>query len=269
MNIQEEIRVLNTAIHLIENYVNYSICSFQDNRDEIVTSVLPTDQPAKKYFFILLLELFSGVHTEMISSKIHCESLLDLLLKISIAPKLDEKSTTTKTLKDSVELFKSWIGYEFQYEIYSANINQTVNISLTRKDAIYLIGNRYKHNLLRSNSVLKKLVSIYKNSGLNIETQTEILLLDAINNWLFDDFAGYHFTKLCELSANIYYGIVEYVQPIYVKQYEKIDEVRYLYKLPPNLIEQDSKFEYYDLLNKVRLPFIPKIKTWEYLEKKL
>jgi hypothetical protein len=266
MNIQQEIRVLNSSVELITSYVNYAICCFPEDRSKLVTSVLPQDSTAKKYFFILLLEVIAAVNKEIIPGKNDGDNLLRLLHRISVSPQLDCNLESTAALKKSVEEFETWLNHEFYYEIYSANIGKELKIRLCRKDAIYLIGNRCKHSLLRSNAILGKIVKIYKNSGVLLDPGTEILILEDIDNWLFDDFGGYHFTKLCELSANVYYGIVQYVRPIYVKCLVKADEIQYSYKMPSELTEDESKFEYYELLNRVRSPFLPAIETYEHLE---
>ena len=52
MNIQQEIRVLNSSVDLITSYVNYAVCCFPEDRTKLVTSVLPNDGIAKKYFFL-------------------------------------------------------------------------------------------------------------------------------------------------------------------------------------------------------------------------
>ena len=269
MNIQQEIRVLNSSVELITNYVNYAVCCFPEDRTKLVTSVLPKDNTAKKYFFILLLEIIAGVNKEIIPGKNDGDSLLRLLHRISIKPQLDSESESTAALKRSVEEFEAWLNYEFEYEIYSANIGKELKIKLSRKDSIYLIGNRCKHSLLRSNAILKKIVKIYKQSGAELDPGTEILILEDIDNWLFDDFGGYHFTKLCELSTKVYYGIVQYVHPIYVKSLVRTDEIKYLYKMPDELTEEESKFEYYELLNQTRSPFLPAIETCEHLTRKM
>lgn len=266
MNIQQEIRVLNSSVELITSYVNYAICCFPEDRTKLVTSVLPQDSTAKKYFFILLLEVIAGVNKEILPGKNGGDNLLRLLHRISTSPQLSYDLESTTALKRSVEEFETWLIHEFEYEIYSANIGKELKIKLSRKDAIYLIGNRCKHSLLRSNALLEKIVKIYKNSGVVLDPGTEILILEDIDNWLFDDFGGYHFTKICELSTNIYYGIVQYIRPIYMKCLVREGEVGYSYKMPDELTEDESKFEYYELLNRTRSPFLPAIETCKYLE---
>ena len=265
MNIQQEIRVLNTAVELITNYVNYAICSFPEDRTVIAKTVLPKDNTAKKYFFILLIEVIAGVNKELIPTKEDGDSLLRLLHKISEFPILGDNPNSTKALKKSVEEFESWLNHEFEYDIYSANIGKELKIKLTRKDAIYLIGNRCKHSLVRSNAILKKITKIYNQSGASLDPGTEVLVLEDIDTWLFDDFGGYHFTKLCELSSKVYYGIVQYIRPIYEEALVKEDDTRYSYITPQEVTEQESKFEFYELLNQTRAPFLPPIETWEHL----
>lgn len=265
MNIQQEIRILNTSVELITNFVNYAICCFPEDRTEIVKTVLPKDSTAKKYFFILLLEVIAGVNKELVPTKKDGDNLLNQLHKISESPILENNKKYTKALKKSVEEFEGWLKHEFEYDIYSANIGKELKIKLTRKDAIYLIGNRCKHSLTRSNAILDKITKIYNQSGANLDPGTEVLLLEDIDTWLFDDFGGYHFTKLCELSSKVYYGIIQYIRPIYEKALVREDDTRYSYIVPNEVTEQESKFEFYELLNQTRSPFLPPIETWEHL----
>jgi len=266
MDIQQEIRILNTSVELITNYVNYEICCFPQDKTALVTTVLPQNQTAKKYFYILFLEVIAAVNKEVVSEKNDGDNLLRLLKRIAKSPQLDEKSKEIESLLKSVDEFENWLEHEFEYEIYSANIGKELKISLSRKDALYLIGNRCKHSLFRSNVILKKLLKIYRNSGVVIDSGTEILILEDIDIWLFDDFGDYHFTKLCELSTNIYYGIVQYVRPVYNRCLVTEGGRKYSYKMPESLVDEESKFEYYDLLNKIRSPFLPAIKTCKHLE---
>lgn len=265
MNIQQEIRILNTSLQLITNYVNYAVCCFPEDRTEIVRTVLPKDSTAKKYFFILLLEIIAGVNKELIPVREGGDSLLNLLGKIADFPMLESNTNYTKALKKSVDDFEGWLKQEFEYDIYSANIGKALKIKFTRKDVLYLIGNRCKHSLVRSNYILKKITNIYNQSGASLDLGTEVLVLEDIDTWLFDDFGGYHFTKLCELSAKVYYGIVQYVRPIYEKVLVREDEIRYSYKIPWEVTELESKFEFYELLNQTRSPFLPLIETSEHL----
>ena len=215
-------------------------------------TVLPNDHISKRYFFILLLEIIAGVHKEMIPNKRDGDSLIDILNGISCDPKLNKETNSTKSLKESTNEFNTWLKTEFEYDIYSANIRQEITIKLSRKDALYLIGNRCKHTLSRSNSILKKLVGIYKKSGVNIEPSNEILLLEDIDTWLLDDFGGYHFTKLCELCSNIYYSIHEYISPVIKLRLQQQDDIMYSFKVPDTRTREDEGFGFYELLNRVR-----------------
>jgi hypothetical protein len=268
MDVKQEVRALNASAELIENYVNYSVCCFPEDRTKIVTTVLPQDHVAKKYFYILLLEVIAGVNIEMIPSKKNGDSLLDLLHRIATYPELGREVSDTHRLLLATQNFISWLDHEFEYEIYSQNIGKEIRIKLTQKKALYLMGNRCKHSLLRSNAILDAMITIYKSSGVELDVGTELLILEDIDNWLLDDFGGYHFTKLCELSSEVHHGIMQYVTPIRRERLEQIDEIRYAYKIPPSLTEEESKFEFYELLNRARSPWIPTIKTEKSLEER-
>ncbi len=266
MDLKQEIRILNSTAGLIESYVNYAVCSFPEDRTELVKSVLPKDHIAKKYFFILLLDVIAGVHKEIIPGKQNGDNLLSLLFRVSENSLLNHREEELAALSIASSDFMKWLEHEFEYSIYSANIEKDIEIQLSRKDALYLIGNRCKHSLLRSNSLLNKLVKIYKQSGVELDTGTEVLIMEDIDTWLFDDFGGYHFTKLCDLSAKVYYGIIRAVRPVYKERLVQSDDIMYSYNIPDELADEESKFEFYELLNRVRSPFIPAIETWDNLE---
>lgn len=268
MNLQQEIRALNAAADLIENIVNYAVCSLPEDKKEVAKTVLPKDHIAKKYFFILLLELIAGVNKEMIPSKEDGDSLIDILNKIALAPQLNIDTKLTDSLNKSTSAFNAWLDTEFQYDIYSANIAKEITITLSRRDALYLIGNRCKHTLTRSNVILKKLVNIYKRSGVDVDPASEILLLEDIDTWLLDDFGGYHFTKLCELCSNLYYSIYAYIGNEVTTRIRRKGDIMYSFIVPDALAREDEVFEFYELLNRFRSPWIPRILTWDALLEK-
>ena len=105
-------------------------------------------------------------------------------------------------------------------------------------------------------------------SGVNIEPSSEILLLEDIDTWLLDDFGGYHFTKLCELCSNIYQSIYNYIGPEVKSRLRRQGDVMYTFEVPELLTCEDEVFEFYELLNRFRSPWIPRINTWEALLEK-
>jgi len=261
----QEIRVLNCVAELIESSVNYVVCSFGGDRDGIVTGVLPKGTIEKNSFFILLLELFSSVNSEMLPRKDKGDNLLTLLRKISEQPHFNTIQNDADRLNRRVSEFLAWLDHEFDYSIYSQELGKNVNVTISRREALYLVGNRCKHTLLRSNRVLSKLVKKYREAGIDVLADEEALVLADIDNWFLDDFCGYHFTKLCELCSNLYYSIIEYVRPIYVKASKLEDGVPAGYDVPSELSRSDLRSEFYSLMNRVRNPWIPLIKTPEVM----
>lgn len=267
MNINDEVRALNSISEIIESIVNYSVCCLPEDREEMVTEIIPQPNVSKKYFFILILELFSPVHSEYFPEKIDGDNLLTILLRILNNPSFGSTSEC-ESLKNIVSDFTSWLETEFTYEIYSANIAKEIEIKLTRRTALYLIGNRCKHALPRSNAIVKKLTKIYKESGVTLKLDEEVQILEDIDTWLLDDFGGYHFTKLCELCSNIYHAIHEYIRTELQTRTIYHDDTRYSYDLPNGVSESSGAFEFYELFNRFRNPWVPKVTTSEYLQGK-
>jgi hypothetical protein len=256
----QEIRVLNCAAELVESSVNHVVCNFGEKDHGVVSAVLPKGMIEKKYFFILLLELFSPVNKEMAPRKDRDDNLLTLLKKVSDKPCLNIIQSDVHRLKCRVSEFLKWLDHEFDYRVYSQEIGKHVTIKISRRDVLYLVGNRCKHTLVRSNNILEKLVRKYRETGVELHTDEEILVLADIDNWLFEDFCGYHFATLCELESNLYHSVLEYVRPFWAQARLK-DGVPGGYEVPSELDGADIRSEYYSLLNKVSNPWMPHIEA--------
>ena len=264
----QEIRVLNCVAELIESSVNYVVCGFGEESGGFVSGVLPKGMIEKNYFFILFLELFSSVNAEMVPGKDKHDNLLTLLRKVSEKPCLNNVQGDADRLDRRVSEFLSWLDHEFDYRIYSQDIGKHVTVTISRREALYLVGNRCKHTLVRSNTVLAKLVRKYREAGVDLLPDEEALVLADIDNWFLEHFCGYHFTKLCELESNLYHSIIEYVRPAYVKALKLKNGMLAGYEIPSELERSDLKSEYYSLMNKVGNPWVPVIKTPEVLTRR-
>jgi len=259
----QEVRILNCTAELIENLVNHLLCSFSTPSNGIVTEVKPKDIVEKKMFFILLLEVFQPVHKEMLPNKKKGDSLLTLTLDVAKSPLLNSNTTDSERMAQMATNFIDWLDKEFEYSISSQNIGKDVDLMISREKALYLVGNRCKHTLVRSNSILETLIKKYQKAGIEIQGDEKTLIIDDIDNWFFDDFCGYHFTKLCELSSELYHSIIAYLIPVYENRGVFENGTLKSYNIPKELTRSDHKSEFYELLNKTRHQWIPHIKTNE------
>lgn len=265
IDLAQEIRILNTTADLIENAVNRLVCTFITNDSNETVEVKPNDLIEKKYFFILFLELISPVSSKLIPSKEDKDNLLTIIRKIGLSPILRNDITRSEDLTSNSQEFLDWLNKEISYNIYSANLGKNINLTITREEILYLVGNRCKHTLVRSDILIKKLAKRYNESGIETINGAENLILEDIDSWFFDDFCGYHFTKLCELCSNLYYSIIEYVKPEFDKRFVREGEVLYSYRIPSSLTRTDETSEFYELFNRARKIYIPKIRTPQIL----
>lgn len=262
----EEIRVLNVTAELVESSVNNLLCSFHENDRSIVFEAKPKGLIEKRYFYILLLEMIEGVHAETVPSKNSRDNLLSLIGRIAKTPQLSNIPENVRRLADRSRQFSEWLAYEFSWDIYSANVDKEIRIQISRKDVLYLVGNRCKHSLARSNAITRKLVGIYRASGVSVSEHEETLLLQDIDAWFFDQFCSYHFTKICELCSNLHRAIIEYVRPEYMSRLRRApDIVYYSYEVPAGLTRPDHVAEFYELLNRVPTQRMPMVQTATYL----
>lgn len=265
-NFSKEIRVMNCVAELIESSLSNVVCCFGKENEGLVSAVWPKGMIEKNYFFILFLELFSSVNAEMVPGSNKDNNLLTLLRKISEKPCLNTMRNDVNRLHRRASEFLDWLDRRFDYCIYSQEIGKHVTINISRREAFYLVGNRCKHTLVRSNNVLKKLVKKYREAGINLLNDEEAFVLEDIDHWFIEDFCAYHFTKLCELESNLYHSIIEYMRPIHMKavRFKKGMPIRY--EIPNKLERSDIRSEYCNLMNKVNKTRIPFIKTPEILE---
>ena len=184
-----------------------------------------------------------------------------LIRRVTESPQLSNVPENVERLAKRSQQFLDWLSHEFSYNLYSANVAKEVCIRLSRQDVLYLVGNRCKHSLTRSNAITQKLVQTYKTSGIEIAEDEETLLLDDIDTWFFDDFCGYHFTKICELCSNLYHAIIEYVRPEYISCARRDGGMIRSYDVPSALTRSDHISEFYELMNRVGNPWIPIIQT--------
>ena len=182
IDLSQEIRVLNTTAELIENSVNRLLCSFYPNESNVVIEVKPKDIIEKRYFFILLLEIISPVNSEMIRGKKKNDNLLTILSRICENPILSDVKDNTKLLSSSCQDFIDWLWHDILYTIYSSKLDKDVNLMISRNDILYLVGNRSKHTLVRSNRIIKKLAKKYAESGVETENGADTLILEDIDN---------------------------------------------------------------------------------------
>ena len=263
--LSQEVRVLNCVAELIENSVNHLVCCFSEDRGGFVNWVSPKGIIEQNYFFILLLEIFSPVNPNMIPGKEKNDNLLTLIQKISKEPCLHTNQNNSSRMGRRASEFLDWLNQEFDIPIYSAEIGKNINLNISRKDALYLVGNRCKHTLVRSDAISEKLARKYRDSGITVSVEEETLLLQDIDDWFFDDFCIYHFTKICELYSNLYYSIIVYVRPVYESSSIFKDGVQTVFKIPSELTRPDYSAEFRSLINKVRNTWIPLIQTSETL----
>lgn len=261
IDLPQEVRALNAAAELVEAMVNHLICCFSTNIDGLVAVVKPRNVIEEKYFFVLLLEMSARVNRELIPGAEHGDSLLTIIRQISDTPKLSDNVANARRLRSRSDEFLDWLGHEFARELYSAGLGRNVPVKIAREDALYLVGNRCKHSLVRSNRVMQKLAKKYRESGVEAAEGEEALLLNDIDDWFLDDFCLYHFTRICELCSNLYHAIIEYVRPEYESRVRRESGIAYSYEVPPELTRPDHIAEFYELLNRVRNPWVPVIHT--------
>ena len=244
--IEKEVLILNSVLEATSDLMSTSLVS-PFARDGIVTEVKPKDNLGKRLFAIILLELVSDLDTKFFKAK---RSALEYLIEIGQAPKLGGKQLGKRMAK-AAQGFQNWLDKEFDYEFDSA-MGQRIKVRFTRKEVISFCGNFQKHFCYRLGSVAKKMSTIYARAGSPISGLESLNLLEDVQTWLYDDVFAYHFTKICEHVSTVNNAIEAYLMNVYKKRFKRIDETFYKYTMPRDIKSDFVKWQYYELLNKIR-----------------
>ena len=135
----------------IDNLVNFSLLDIYSNDPH--SAVRFKDNNNEKLFFILLVDFLSETDSR---GPIKSTTFLTGLSEICNQPQFSVNNSASE-LQTTVQNFRSWLNYKIDTEIWMPGTEETINIPISRIDAIKMSGNITKHNYLRAIRVVKQL----------------------------------------------------------------------------------------------------------------
>jgi len=267
-DIEKEISILLAAIQSIKSMVNREVLMFSNDFNSM--EIKPNTLSSSTLFSILLVDFISPPNNTFSKAR----SYLDALSQICQNPNFNHNNTLP-ALRNAVEEFDSWLSHEAHFEnIWLPSINKELNLSMKREDLIYICGNISKHNQLRLDRVVGRILKILQKEEPNLKTAETFPVINDFYEWFHTDIFHYHLTKICEHLNNIIWGIQAYLMPEFNRSYTVKEAMSkksgievYEYQYPKNVISTLGQFYYWELMNEIRAkPYINRFQTSKYLQ---
>lgn len=261
--IEKEIILLRSVYDHIYEMVNHSMLRVRGDKPH--QSIAFIDSAQRKLFFILLVDFLSVTDKRGPIKQI---SFLAGLKEVCANPQFSVNSSEQE-LSKCVNDFVSWLREEKEIYIWLPDINEEVNISISRIDAIKMSGDVSKHNYLRSISVAERLRTILNNSDITIDLENAMVSLPDFYERFHEDILIYLSSHICEFLNNITLGIRTYLQPEFERSYQPSHDPMkaYSYLVPAPIKSRYARNSYWELMNAFRFkPCFEKFHVSEYLK---
>lgn len=219
----------------------------------------------QRFFNIILVDLLSETDELAPLKK---RSFLEGLADVSSSPLLGT-TESAKALSVATEDFSFWLTEQIQVNVWLPSINKEAELKLSRSEFIKMTGNLSKHSFLRTFRVAKQLRKILDKSDIKVSLEDANLALTDFYERFHIDILSYHSSTVAEFLNNIRWAIYEYLQPEFIRSFERDTNNSMIYKF--NLpLGADSKYAqqlYWDLMNDVRTePAMQKFKVTRWLK---
>ncbi|MCD4751455.1 MAG: hypothetical protein K8R40_00095 [Anaerolineaceae bacterium] len=263
--IENEVILLRSVYHHIGEMINFSVMDIYG--DDPHSTIMFKDMSQQKLFFILLVDFLSKTDSKGPIPQI---SFLQGLSDICDNPSFSVDNSENE-LNEVVQAFRNWLNKEKNIDIWLPEIDEQVNLLISRVDAIKMSGDVSKHNYLRSINVAKRLQQKLKDSGVNANLEEAMLALPDFYDRVHDDILIYLTSYICEFLNNIRWGIHAYLKPEFCRSFYWTDDefLLYRYKVPDNIKSPYALNSYWELMNELRNdPYIRKFVISETLKKR-
>lgn len=264
--VRESVALL-AVLSQIDDMVNYAI--FEKFEKQHETNLRFTERTSRRIFNILLVDFLSVPQSRSGDAPFGLDapqgagagnrSYLTFLSAVCREPQLGQDVVE---LSDAVHRFIAWLDFEAVIEdMWLGEISVKADVRASRFDLLKISGNIGKHNFSRLHADIKKIVGIYKRSGVPISEDDAYRSLDSIYEWLFDNFFAYHASTIAEFLNDIRLAIHRYLRDEFIRShyFPAGEEILYRYRYPPGCDDDLAKAMYSDLMNKIRKgPFFPK-----------
>ncbi|WP_420634308.1 hypothetical protein [Candidatus Palauibacter sp.] len=161
---------------------------------------------------------------------------------------------SASNMKVAVESLGDWLADEPTIEVWLPSIDFGGILTLSRHSQIRICGNLSKHYLLRQSHQARKMRTILRRAGCEVEEEDALRALKDFYERFHNDIFMYHASTIAELLNNVQWGIYEYLLPTYRQAMVRGDPGtgRYSYTRPAEFGSDFAFTLYWDLMNWVR-----------------
>lgn len=263
--IEREAIILNSAWKMINGMVNWSMFVKTDLKKP--TNLMFEDVEHQKVFVILLRDFLSQVRAygkQAIPLGLKevprdaCPSDRTFLFHLRQVCECPQLGADAGNLRDQVELFAEWLEGEFLApNVWLPDVNEPVDLRITRYRCITMCGDIAKHHLGRLSAVASHIQGLLKQSRHDIDEQTAYLVIEDFFDWFFDNVILYQSSQIAEFLNNIRWAIFRYLQPEFERAYHLTkgatpDLHLYSYNTPEDINQPMARAMYWDVMNRVR-----------------
>jgi len=173
-------------------------------------------------------------------------------------------------LAQAVTALRDWLSAECTLTLWLPTLATEAELSLTRSELVFILGNHVKHNLARLTGVSRRIAGRLTEHGYTVQAEQVPLALDDFRIHLQDDYFIYYGTWLVELINNVRWGLQEYLMPAFQTAYRPLpdSDAMYEYLYPSSLSDPIARQWFWRLMNHVRdKPYIKRFTGAHYLKK--
>ncbi|WP_071798821.1 hypothetical protein [Natronohydrobacter thiooxidans] len=264
--LEQEAIVLNAVMGMVDDMVNHTIFCLPGEKTEN-TNLLPQTSGTLRQFAILLRDFLStvagrgkgpmpfGLPRPPNGDNATDNTTLFYLARVCKNPLI---GTNVDFLEIQTHSFIEWLECSAVVpNVWLANIEVEVNLTIKRIDFIRMGGDIGKHNFLRLGGQAARLRKILGENGVTINESQAYAALPDCWDWFHTHLFAYHASTIAEFLNNIRYAIRLYVTPTAKSSYRvtgKIDDYidRYTFDRPTEIKNEFAWAQYCELLNSTR-----------------
>jgi hypothetical protein len=194
------------------------------------------------------------------------------VLRSACATRSFDVNGSVAPLQRAVEDFQCWLSAETPLRLWLPTLDVEAQLTVARRDLLFIAGNQSKHNLSRLTRVSQGIASLLRQHGHEVPVESIRLVLDDFRYHLQEDYFAYYGAWIAEHLTKIRWGIQSYLLPVYRQASNPSQDggFHYSYTFPPTIGEKVAREWFWRLMNHVRSgPYIEPFYAARYLKEEV
>jgi hypothetical protein len=253
---EQETIGLCIALEAIDDIVNHTLLDVRDSSIPGEATVYFKERVHQQMFLVRLLDFSQEPATKSVTGV--AGSCLDVLQEACSTRSFNVRDSVAG-LAGAVMALQDWLSATSYLRMWIPTLNIDAQLSVSRSELVFILGNHVKHNLARLTRVSKELSDLLGAHGYSVKPEQVPLALDDIREHLQENYFVYYGTWLTELINNVRWGIHDYLQPTFATAFTRYsgDDIGYEYHYPSSITDPVAQEWFWRLMNHVRgRPFV-------------